>query len=107
MSTKVDSHRRDRLLPLELLAISLALGVFTGLIVVVATRQFLLAGIALGVAFIVSIVVLALFALAFKPTDAEVADIHRQDAQSEAGTLPSTDASTGPADDDQLPRETH
>jgi len=76
--------RRDRFLPLELLGISGGLAVFVGLIVLIATREFVLAGVALGVTFIISVVLLALFALAFKPTEAEVEDIHEQDAEARA-----------------------
>jgi hypothetical protein len=70
--------RRDRFLPAELLGISGALGVFVGLIVLIATREFILAGVSLGIAFILSLVFMALFALAFKPNAAEVHDIEEQ-----------------------------
>lgn len=83
VSTRLEPTRRDRFLPVELLAISGALGIFTGLIVLLSTRDFVLAGIALGIAFIVSLVLLALFALAFKPTAAEEEDIHAQDVEAE------------------------
>jgi hypothetical protein len=76
--------RRDRFLPVELLGISAGLAVFVGLIVLVATREFVLAGVGFGVTFIISVVLLALFALAFKPTEAEVEDIHEQDAEARA-----------------------
>jgi uncharacterized membrane protein YgaE (UPF0421/DUF939 family) len=76
--------RRDRFLPVELLGISAALAVFVGLIVLMATREFILAGIGLGVTFIIALVLLALFSLAFKPTEAEVEDIHEQDAEARA-----------------------
>ena len=59
------------------------LGVFVGLIVLIATREFILAGVALGIAFILSVVLMALFALAFKPNAAEVEDIHEQDVEAE------------------------
>ncbi|MFF1572651.1 hypothetical protein ACFVWR_07895 [Leifsonia sp. NPDC058292] len=72
--------RRDRFLPAELLGISGALGVFVGLIVLIATREFVLAGISLGLAFILSLVLMALFALAFKPNAAEVHDLEEQNA---------------------------
>lgn len=76
------SRRQDRMLPVELLGISLALGIFTGLTVLVATREFLLAGVALGVAFIVSLVLFALFALEFKPSAAELSDLNAQNSPS-------------------------
>ena len=83
--------RRDRFLPVELLAISAGLAVFVGLIVLVATREFVLAGVGFGVTFIVALVLLALFALAFKPTEAEVEDIHEQDAEARAQARPEGD----------------
>jgi hypothetical protein len=83
VTNSLQPTRRDRFLPAELLGISAGLGVFVGLIVLIATREFILAGVALGIAFIVSLVLMALFALAFKPTAAEVEDIHEQDAEAQ------------------------
>jgi hypothetical protein len=57
--------RRERFRPLELLAVAGVLGVFTGLIVFMGTREWALAGIFFGVVFIVSLVVLAMLSLAF------------------------------------------
>ncbi|KQO61277.1 hypothetical protein [Curtobacterium sp. Leaf261] len=56
--------RRDRLRPVELLAISAIVAVFVGLVVLMATREVELAGIFLCVAFIVVVVVLAMLQLA-------------------------------------------
>ena len=84
VTSNLQPTRRDRFLPVELLGISAGLAVFVGLIVLMATREFPLAGIALGVTFILALVLLALFALAFKPTEAEVEDIHEQDAEARA-----------------------
>lgn len=84
VSQNLQPTRRDRFLPLELLGISAGLALFVGLIVLVATREFVLAGVAFGVTFIIAVVLLALFALAFKPTEAEVEDIHEQDAEARA-----------------------
>jgi len=56
--------RRDRIRPVELLAISAIVAVFIGLVVLMATRQITLAGIFLCVAFIVVVVVLAMLQLA-------------------------------------------
>jgi Flp pilus assembly protein TadB len=56
--------RRDRLRPVELLAISAIVAVFVGLVVLMATREVNLAGIFLCVAFIVVVVVLAMLQLA-------------------------------------------
>jgi membrane protein implicated in regulation of membrane protease activity len=84
VTQNLQPSRRDRFLPVELIGISAGLAVFVGLIVLVATREFVLAGVAFGITFIVSLVLLALFALAFKPTEAEVEDIHEQDAEARA-----------------------
>lgn len=83
VTNSLQPTRRDRFLPAELLGISAGLGVFVGLIVLIATREFILAGVAFGIAFILSLVLMALFALAFKPTAAEVEDIHEQDVEAE------------------------
>lgn len=89
VTSSLKPTRRDRFLPVELLAISGGLGIFTGLIVLMATREFLLAGIFFGVAFILALVLTALFALAFKPNAAEVKDILEQDAESRDTDKPS------------------
>ena len=83
VTNSLQPTRRDRFLPAELLGNSAGLGVFVGLIVLIATREFILAGVALGIAFILSVVLMALFALAFKPTAAEVEDIHEQDVEAQ------------------------
>ncbi|MFJ3384547.1 MULTISPECIES: hypothetical protein [unclassified Curtobacterium] len=56
--------RRDRLRPVELLGISAIIAVFTGLVVLLSTREVTLALIFLGIAFIVVVVVLAMLQLA-------------------------------------------
>lgn len=71
--------RRDRTRPLELLVISGVLALFTGLVVLMSTRDLILALIFLGIAFIVSLVVLAMLALAVRPTGEEKLDLVRQD----------------------------
>ena len=55
--------RRDETRPLELVGLSLVLALFTGLVVLFATRQIVLALIFLGVAFIMSILGLAMLSL--------------------------------------------
>jgi hypothetical protein len=72
---------RDRIRPVELLALSAGLGVFAGLVVLVSTRDFVLALIFLGIAFIVTVVVLAMLALAVTPTGDERLDIEDQDRE--------------------------
>lgn len=67
--------RRDRLKPVELLVLSGILSVFVGLVVLMATREFVLAGIFFGIAFIVTLVVMAMFSLSIKPNDREQHEI--------------------------------
>jgi hypothetical protein len=55
--------RRERFRPAELIGLSLAAGLFTGLVVLLTARDLGLAVIFLGVAFIVALVVLAMLAL--------------------------------------------
>jgi hypothetical protein len=64
-----DPTRRDRMRPVELLALAGAFGVFTGLVVGLATREWILAAIFFGVVFIVSLVVLAMLSLAITSPD--------------------------------------
>lgn len=73
---------RDRLRPVELLGISLVLGLFAGLVVLMATRQVVLALIFLGVAFIATLVVVAMLALAVAPDLEERSDLDEQDQRS-------------------------
>jgi len=89
VSSSLQPTRRDRFLPVELLLISGGLGFFTGLIVLMSTRDLLLSAVFFGVAFIVALVLVALFALAFKPNAAEVEDMLEQDAESRDKDKPS------------------
>lgn len=73
--------RRDRTRPLELLGLSGAFGLFTGLVVLLSTRDLVLALIFAGVAFIVGLVVLAMLALAVRPSGEEQLDLREQDEQ--------------------------
>ncbi|MCU1422186.1 MAG: hypothetical protein JWN36_1837 [Microbacteriaceae bacterium] len=71
--------RQDRLRPLEFVVISAIVAVFIGLVVLFTTRQPILALVFFGVAFIVSLVVIAMLSLAIKPNEAEQTDITEQD----------------------------
>ncbi len=62
---------RERMRPVEFLAIAAVLALFVGVVVLLATREPVLALIFFGVAFIATLVVLALFVLGFKPDEAE------------------------------------
>lgn len=55
---------RDRLKPLELVGIAAALGLFAGVVTIIGSRSLQLALILAGVAFIASLLVLAMLALA-------------------------------------------
>jgi hypothetical protein len=55
--------------PVELLGLSGVLAIFTGVVVLMSTREFEITLIALGGAFIVSVVVFAMIALAVSPPD--------------------------------------
>ena len=72
--------RRDILKPVELLVLAAIAGIFTGLIVLMVTRDISFALIGFGIAFIVTLVFIAMFALAVKPDDLEKKDIHDQDS---------------------------
>lgn len=61
--------RRDRLRPVELLVLAGAVALFTGLVVLLTTREPILGVIFLGVAFIVTLVVLAMLAMYVDPDD--------------------------------------
>lgn len=65
---------RTRLRPLELLGLSGAAGVFAGLVVLMSTRDLVLALIFLGIAFIVSLMVFAMMALSVSPKDEDGGD---------------------------------
>ena len=70
--------RKDRTKPVELLVISAVLAIFTGLIVLMATRDIILSVIFLGIAFIVVLVVLAMLVLAVRPDGDELTDLDEQ-----------------------------
>ncbi|GAB3795286.1 hypothetical protein GCM10028798_03780 [Humibacter antri] len=95
---------RDRMKPAEFLGIAAVLAVFAGVIVLMATREPILALIFFGVAFIATLVVLAMFALGFKPDDDERRDLAEQNG--EHPELPGgTDAA--PSGPDAGPRNPH
>lgn len=70
---------RDRLRPLELLGLSAVIGLFTGLVILLTSREFWLAGIGFGVAFILAVMTIALLALSAKPNADEQSDLEEQD----------------------------
>jgi hypothetical protein len=70
---------RDRLRPLELLGLSAIIGVFTGLVLLLTTREWWLVGVGFGVTFILSVMTIALLALSARPNAAERSDLDEQD----------------------------
>lgn len=54
---------RERFRPAELVGLSVGFALFLGLVVAMVTRDWVMAGIAFGIVFIVSLVVLAMLAL--------------------------------------------
>ena len=72
--------RRDRTRPVELLGLSGIFAVFVGLVVLMSTREPVLALIFAGIAFIASLVGLAMLSLAVRPDKDEQLDLLAQDA---------------------------
>jgi hypothetical protein len=73
--------RRDRLRPAELVGISAVIAAFTGLIVLMSTRMAYESVVWAGVAFIISLVSIAMIVLAIKPKRDELSDIEELDSQ--------------------------
>ncbi|GAB3040733.1 hypothetical protein GCM10027052_22520 [Parafrigoribacterium mesophilum] len=70
---------RDRMRPAELLGLSAVFGAFAGLVVLMTTRDIILALIFFGVAFILSVVIIAMLVLAMKPNPGEKIELAEQD----------------------------
>jgi len=70
--------RSEILKPVELVAISAAMGLFVGLTIMLATRNLALSSISLGITFIIALVVIAMFTLSMKPDEAEKSDLDEQ-----------------------------
>lgn len=64
----VTPSRRDRLRPLELIGFATVLAVFAFLIVLMVTRDAVLAGVSFGIAFIASVMMVALVGLGKPPS---------------------------------------
>lgn len=70
--------RSDRLKPAELVGISGVMGLFVGLTILLTTREVVLSLIALGITFIIALVVIAMLVLGMKPNAAEIDDLDEQ-----------------------------
>jgi len=75
-------ERRDRTRPAELLGLSAVIAAFVGVIALMSTRDFVLALIALGVTFILVLVIVATLALTISgPSAIEKLDLDEQDRE--------------------------
>ena len=72
-------NKRDRFRPFELLAMAAILGVFLFLVVLMGTREPIVALEFAGIGFIAGLVILAMLSLAARPKSAEQVDIAEQD----------------------------
>jgi len=77
MST--EPSKRDRTRPAELLGLSGVIAVFVGLVVMLSSRDLLLAVIGLGATFILTLVILATLALTVDASPEERVDLDEQD----------------------------
>jgi VIT1/CCC1 family predicted Fe2+/Mn2+ transporter len=68
----VTPSRRDRLRPLEFIGFATVLGVFAGLIVLMGTRDLVLAAVSVGIAFIATVIMVALVGLGKKPSQEDI-----------------------------------
>ena len=71
--------KRDRTRPAELLGLSGVIAVFVAIVVMISSRDLLLAVIALGATFILSLVILATLALTVDASPEERVDLDEQD----------------------------
>ena len=72
--------KKDRIRPTELLLLSGGMALFSGLIVLMSTRDVVVALILLAITFIVAVVSLAMLTLASRPTGSEQLDIDKQNS---------------------------
>lgn len=70
---------RDRLKPVELVFVSIVISLFTGVVVMMSSRDWILSAVSFGIVFIVCLVVMAMFVLAIKPNKNELLDIEELD----------------------------
>jgi hypothetical protein len=70
--------RKDVMRPYEYLAIAAGIALFSGIVIFATTRDLVIAGVGLGIIFIITLMSLALLALAMKPSDSELNDLEAQ-----------------------------
>lgn len=71
--------RRDRTRPAELLGLSGVIAAFVGLVAFMATRDLIIALVGLGIAFIASVVTIAMLVLSTKPGGLEQQELDEHD----------------------------
>jgi len=91
------ASRRDRMRPFEVIGLAVIVGVFTGIIVILSTRNLTLAAIWLGVAFIAMLVISATVVLMIQPRKEELADIEELAATAPAKNAAATSPKKKPA----------
>jgi hypothetical protein len=70
--------RSDRLRPAEFLALAAGMALFVGLTILLTTREVVFSLVGFGIVFIVTLVVIAMFALGMKRDAAEESDLDEQ-----------------------------
>lgn len=65
---RVQPRKRDKVRPFELVGFSIALAVFTAIVVIIVTRSLELMAIFAGVAFIAALMIFSLLALSIRPS---------------------------------------
>lgn len=78
------ASRRDRMRPFELIGLAVIVGIFTGIVVLMSTRNLTVSAIWMGVAFIVMLVASATVVLMIRPRKEELADIEEFEGGSPA-----------------------
>ncbi|QEE60141.1 hypothetical protein FVA74_00140 [Salinibacterium sp. dk2585] len=71
--------RKDVMRPYEYLAIAAVLALFSGIVALATTRDPIVAIIGFGAVFILTLMTLALLAMAIKPDEKELSDLEDQD----------------------------
>ena len=71
--------KRDRTRPAELLGLSAVIAAFVAIVVLLSSRDLLLAAIALGATFILSLIIIATMALTVNASPEERVDLDEQD----------------------------
>lgn len=72
--------RRDRYRPVEFIGLSFGVGLVAALVVLMSSRDLKFALIILGIGFVASLVLMAMFVLAVKPNKEEINDIEEMSA---------------------------